>query len=111
MVIFGGRGENGQPLNDIWGLRKHRNNSFDWIKAPELPNVEKPTHRYQHQTLFIGTLLLVIGGKNNNVGECVTLDVFDTETSIWYKLTKVDRFRHICFTIGQFIYVQGGFNQ
>ena len=25
MVVFGGRRKNGQNLNDMWGLRKHRN--------------------------------------------------------------------------------------
>jgi hypothetical protein len=59
----------------------------------------------------MGTLLLVIGGRNNTVGECMTLDVYDTETSDWYKLPKVDRFRHICFLIEDCIYIQGGFNQ
>ena len=28
MVIFGGRGADGQPMNDTWGLRKHRDNRF-----------------------------------------------------------------------------------
>jgi len=27
------------------------------------------------------------------------MDVYDTETSDWYKLSKVDRFRHICFLV------------
>jgi hypothetical protein len=34
MVIFGGRGGDGIPLNDTWGLRKHRDGRLDWMKAP-----------------------------------------------------------------------------
>lgn len=34
MVIFGGRGADGHPMNDTWGLRKHRDNRLDWMKAP-----------------------------------------------------------------------------
>jgi len=62
MVIFGGRGADGIPLNDTWGLRKHRNGSFDWMKAPYKTNF-KPIERYQHCSMFVGTLLLIIGGR------------------------------------------------
>lgn len=41
----------------------------------------------------------------------MTLDVYDTQTSDWFKLPKVDRFRHICFLVQDSIFVQGGFNQ
>ena len=81
MVIFGGRGADGHPLNDTWGLRKHRNNSLDWMKAPYRNANNKPAERYQHRTLFIGTLLLIIGGRSNNVGEAMPLDIYDTDTS------------------------------
>ena len=33
MVHFGGRRKNGQNSNDMWGLRKHRNEVWDWMKA------------------------------------------------------------------------------
>jgi len=42
MVIFGGRGADGQPLNDTWGLRKHRDNKLDWMKAPYRNTSPKP---------------------------------------------------------------------
>lgn len=80
-VIFGGRGADGQPLNDTWGLRKHKDGRLDWMKAPYRNGAVKPAERYQHRTMFIGTLMLVIGGRNNNVGESVSLDIYDTDTS------------------------------
>ena len=113
MVIFGGRGADGNPLNDTWGLRKHRDNRLDWMKAP-YRNVNinsKPVERYQHRTLFIGTLLLIIGGRNNTVGESMPLDIYDTDTSEWHKLAKIDRFRHVCYLVDSHIFIHGGFDQ
>ena len=48
MVVFGGRGNDQKELNDSWGLRKHRDGSWDWIKAP-YKDVDKimPKGRYQ----------------------------------------------------------------
>ena len=70
MVIFGGRGADNNPLNDTWGLRRHRDNKLDWMKAlyPNQPTAIRPMERYQHRTMFIGNLFLVIGGRNNTVG-------------------------------------------
>lgn len=68
MVVFGGRGNDNQSLSDAWGLRKHRNNQLDWMRAPYRNNSIKPVERYQHRTMFIGTLLLIIGGRGQQVG-------------------------------------------
>lgn len=38
LVIFGGRGTDQIPLNDAWGLRKHRNGALDWMRAPYINN-------------------------------------------------------------------------
>jgi hypothetical protein len=42
MIIYGGRGADTQPLNDTWGLRKHKNGRLDWTKAPYRNNGLKP---------------------------------------------------------------------
>lgn len=34
LVVFGGRGADQSPLNDTWGLRKHRDGRLDWMRAP-----------------------------------------------------------------------------
>ncbi len=39
------------------------------------------------------------------------LDIYDTDSSDWYKLPNIDRFRHICFMIEQMVYIHGGFDQ
>jgi protein phosphatase len=47
MVIFGGRTSDQSALNDSWGLRRHRNGRWDWVRAPYRNNSELPVHRYQ----------------------------------------------------------------
>ena len=34
IVIFGGRTKDSSALNDTWGLRRHRNGKWDWVRAP-----------------------------------------------------------------------------
>ena len=45
LIVFGGRDQKEQALNDIWGLRKHRNGKWDWIKAPINNNFLKFTNK------------------------------------------------------------------
>ena len=70
IVIFGGRASDNNPLNDSWGLRRHRNGNWDWVRAPEKTS---PTARYQHSSLFVGSLMLVVGGKTNNINETLPM--------------------------------------
>ncbi len=84
MVSFGGRTTDQSSLADTWGLRKHRDGRWDWVKAPYKTETT-PTPRYQHSTLFLGPLMIVIGGRTNQVGEDVAMEVYDTESSEWYK--------------------------
>lgn len=47
MIIFGGRTSDSSALNDTWGLRRHRDGRWDWVKAPYKHQAELPIHRYQ----------------------------------------------------------------
>jgi len=38
--------------------------------------------------------MAVLGGRTNSVGESVSLEVYDTETSEWFRFNSVQRFRH-----------------
>lgn len=69
MVIFGGRTSDQSSLKDTWGLRRHRNGSWDWVRAPYKPGTEEPIARYQHSTLFISTFMIVQGGRTNSPTE------------------------------------------
>jgi hypothetical protein len=53
--------------------------------------------------------MMVIGGRTNNVGEIVPLEVYDTESSEWYKFNSLQRFRHACWSVDANVYVHGGF--
>jgi len=69
MVIFGGWTGDGSALKDAWGLWRHWDGWWDWVKAPYKQNGLEPISRYQHSTSFIGSLMLVIGGWTDTVGE------------------------------------------
>jgi len=43
------------------------------------------------------------------VGEIVALEVYDTESSEWYKFNSIQRFRHSVWTVDNLVYVHGGF--
>jgi diadenosine tetraphosphatase ApaH/serine/threonine PP2A family protein phosphatase len=109
IVIFGGRTSDQSALNDTWGLRRHRDGRWDWVRAPYRNPEVAPTPRYQHSTVFLASAMLVVGGRTNNVGESVAFEVYDTETSEWYKFPSVQRFRHACFTLDTWLYIHGGF--
>lgn len=108
MVSFGGRTTDQSSLADTWGLRRHRDGRWDWVKAPYKAETA-PTPRYQHSTLFLGPLMIVMGGRTNTVGEDVPMEVYDTESSEWYKFNAVQRFRHTCWQVDGSVYVHGGF--
>ena len=64
-------------------------------------------------------MLVVIGGRTGTVGETLTIDVYDTETSEWSKFNSIQRFRyfnifilkqrHASWLVDSSIYVYGGF--
>ena len=53
--------------------------------------------------------MMVIGGRTNQVGEIVPLEIYDTESSEWYKFNSLQRFRHACWSVDANVYVHGGF--
>lgn len=109
VVIFGGRSNDQSALSDTWGLRRHRDGSWDWVRAPSKAEKDQPTGRYQHSSTFLGKMLLIIGGRTNNVGENLALEVYDTETSEWAKFNSLQRFRHGSWISDNFAYIYGGF--
>ncbi len=111
LVIFGGRGADQSALSDSWGLRRHRDGSWDWVRAPSRPGIV-PLGRYQHSAVFVGTVMLVAGGRTNQVSEVVPFEAYNTETAEWVNLPSLRRFRHACW-LGddRMLYLHGGFIQ
>ena len=58
---------------------------WDWVKAPYKAGPIVATGRYQHEAMFIGPAMVIIGGRSNNVNETLGLEVYNTESSEWYK--------------------------
>ncbi len=105
MVVFGGRRKNGQNLNDMWGLRKHRNGVWDWMKAPYRGT---PQDRIQHSSLFCGNYFINVGGRSQTLGDNLPIEVYDTENSEWMKFCSFRRFRHASFIFDNYLYIHGG---
>lgn len=59
IIIFGGRDLNQNPLNDSWGLRRHRDGTWDWLQAP-IKNEYTPLTRYQVIHHFILAFYFVL---------------------------------------------------
>ncbi len=110
-IVFGGRTTDQSALNDTWGLRRHRDTSWDWVKAPHKPGSAVPVGRYQHNVMFINSVMLVLGGRTNHLSDNVPLQAYDTETSEWTNYQSLKRFRHACFLSEDFVYSHGGFEQ
>lgn len=55
--------------------------------------------------------MFVLGGRSNQVGESLPFEIYDTESSDWYKFQAVQRFRHTIWTIDKYLYCHGGFDQ
>jgi protein phosphatase len=55
-----------------------------------------PAGRYQHKIEFINSLMLVIGGRTNenNEEQGNFIDIYDTESSDWHKISSFNRYRH-----------------
>ena len=111
MVTFGGRTADQSALKDTWGLRRHRDGRWDWVQAPYKAGSQEPLARYQHSSIFVGTMMVVVGGRTNTVGENVQLEVYETESSEWHKFDCLQRFRHTIWAIDATIYMHGGFEK
>jgi diadenosine tetraphosphatase ApaH/serine/threonine PP2A family protein phosphatase len=105
MVTFGGRKKEGLVLNDMWGLRRHRNGTWDWTKAPYKGT---PKDRLQHSSLFCGNFFINIGGRSASDGDNLPIEVYDTETSEWHTFLSYKRFRHASFIVETTLYIHGG---
>lgn len=111
VLIFGGRGTNGESLNDLWGLRRHSDGTWDWQSAPYRPTVAPPEPRLQHSSVCYKNLFLVIGGngRQNPDNNNLNLEVFNLQSSEWIRLMPINRFRHSSWLMDGKLFIHGGF--
>eukprot|EP00915_Cephaloidophora_sp_WS-2016_P000693 GHVH01000901.1.p1 GENE.GHVH01000901.1~~GHVH01000901.1.p1 ORF type:complete len:840 (+),score=104.86 GHVH01000901.1:72-2591(+) len=104
VVIQGGR-RDGVTLDDLWGLRQHRNRSWDWVPGPSKNKVDSESGRtvveafglgrFQHTCIAIGTKVLIIGGRSSSPSTLLPTVSYDTESCTWSNFDfAVDRYRH-----------------
>lgn len=109
MIVYGGRSDSNNALNDSWGLRKHRNGTWDWLKAP-YSNSYAPLKRYQHSMAFYCNFMIVLGGRTDDDLKSIPIEIYDTESSEWTEMAFFNKFRHSSWIVENNIYTHGGFD-
>eukprot|EP00392_Amoebophrya_sp_AT5.2_P008850 g8878.t1 len=108
MVVFGGRTKDNRSLKDVWGLRQHRDRSWDWCE-PKKGNA--PEARFQHIGACFKQYMLIIGGRGADVNKALPTCIYDTAACEWRTLTSAnDRFRTSAWISGTQLYSFGGFD-
>ena len=112
MIIFGGRDDNEKPLNDIWGLTRHRDGNWSWSKA-ELKDEYELKPRYNHSMVFYNGLMIILGGRgyhSNNGNNPLPIEVFNTETNDGFAFPGIAMNRQTNFIYDKNIFLFGGFD-
>lgn len=111
VLLFGGRTQQNQALNDLWGLRKHNDGSWDWNLAPNkvFSGHNYPTERYQHTMVCIKNMMVVVGGRNNDQNVDIPMDVYNLSACEWMQFPSVSRFRHASYLINHYLNIHAGF--
>lgn len=108
IIIFGGRNSQSQTLNEVWGLRRHRDGKWDWTRPPEKSDQVAQLDRYQHRSIFYGSLMFNVGGKINDSICNNFISVYDYEHNKWYTANGPECFRHVCWIYKERLFVHGG---
>jgi protein phosphatase len=110
ILIFGGRADKSTPLNDLWGLRKHRNGSWEWILAP-CSNKVTPLKRYQHSAIFYSNNMIVLGGLSdldNMENGGISVQIFNCDTLEWFTNFHFNKFRQASVILEKYAFTFGG---
>ena len=112
MIIFGGRDSNEKPLNDIWGLTRHKDGNWSWSKA-ELKDEYEMKPRYNHSMVFYNGLMIILGGRglhSNNGNNILPIEVFNTETNDGFEFPGITMNRQTSFIYDKNVFLFGGFD-
>lgn len=109
IIIFGGRDATGKTLNEIWGLRRHNSGKWDWTRPSiQEDNTGPSLGKYQHRSIFFGSLMFNIGGKINEAACDRSINVYDYQVNKWYTVEGIECFRHIAWIYKDSVYIHGG---
>ena len=109
VFIYGGRGNNKECYNDMYGLSLNRVGFWKWTLV-EYKNNYIPQKRYQHSMIFYHNLLLIFGGKNNEDIDKMDIEVFNIVYNTWERLIPFNFYRHCIWMINETIYSYGGYS-
>ena len=113
MIIFGGRDSNEKPLNDIWGLTRHRNGNWSWSQA-ELKDGYQMKPRYNHSMVFYNGLMIILGGRglhsSSSGNNPLPIEIFNTETNDGFEFPGITMNRQTNFIYDKSIFLFGGFD-
>ena len=105
IIIFGGRDEKDNPLNDLWCLSIGQNCGWKQLINPK----GKKLHpRNNHVMVCYDSLLIFVGGKGVQ-NSSVPIEVFDTENNECYTFKYILMNRHSSFINNDDIFLFGGF--
>ncbi|MCQ2818096.1 MAG: hypothetical protein MJ252_12590, partial [archaeon] len=110
LLLFGGRNNEGQPLNSAYGLRKHRNDTWEWIDVPNRSNYN-PIKRYQHCSIFYNAYVIILGGRNDDIDTYpngLPVEIYDSGRLRWYSHFYYGKFRHASFNLDKYAFIHGG---
>lgn len=57
----------------------------------------------------MNSCMIVLGGRTNNAAEQLSMEIYDTENSEWYKFPSIQRFRHASWIQEGSLFCFGGF--
>ena len=111
VLLFGGRMRRNQAVNDLWGLRKHNDDSWDWNLALNkvFSGHNYPTERYQHTMVCINNMMVVVGGRNNDQNVNIPMDLYNLSACEWIQFPSISRFRHASYLINHHLNIHAGF--
>ena len=108
MIVFGGRDSSENSLNDIWGLRKLKDNKWDWTLAPVSHDC-KLQPRYNHSVIFYKELMIILGGRTRKCNRTLPIEVYSTSNNQINTFPGVGFHRQSSFYLDGYIYLYGGF--
>lgn len=112
IVIAGGKEKNSiEASKEIWGLKYHRNETWNWVEAPILKNNSLVNPMFQHSAHYRNNCLTFLGGRINDKTLNSTINCYDTDENFWESLEFTSRFRHVSWSFGHLIFIHGGFEE
>jgi hypothetical protein len=111
--LFGGQSDSNQDLNDLWVLRCE-DAQWQWRQLTALG--EAPLPRHAHTASHLRSLLIIVGGRNDQLGgplsdiRLLHLDSLRWDSILITGVAFQPRWGHVSLVVGSKILILGGMN-